>query len=309
MGFLSSPKFLTSVSNVFQNTPGSCTYLAVKLLPVTLFYILVIVFNFSATRPPITAYIFYCQLFIHITFNIQSIQHYFLSANHVFLYLTWSVCDLWNLDMLQLIVPSFCLSPHFNTNIDSFFLELMFTLYPIFLIILTVVLIEMHASNIRIIVWIWKPFHKCFASLRRSWDPKSSVVNAVASVLLLSSFKVVFLSSNLISKTRYIIKHSTVRALYFDPNIAYSSVYRQYYFVPMLLLNLLFVFLPMLFLLLYPTRVCRRVIHCVCSGRMRSTLFLFMDNFQGCYYKNGSAGTYDYRSASCLGFFSRLVVV
>ena len=99
-----------------------------------------------------------------------------------------------------------------------------------------------------------------------------------------------------------------IKLLNFDPNIAYSSVYRQYYFVPMLLLNLLFVFLPMLFLLLYPTRVCRRVIHCVCSGWMRSTLFLFMDNFQGCY-KNGTAGTYDYRSASCLGFFSRLVVV
>ena len=98
-----------------------------------------------------------------------------------------------------------------------------------------------------------------------------------------------------------------IHVLYFDPNIAFYSVYRQYYFVPMLLLNLLFVFLPMLFLLLYPTRVCRRVIHCVCSGRMRSTLFLFMDNFQGCY-KNGTAGTYDYRSASCLGFVLRLVM-
>ena len=192
MGFLSSPRFLTSTS---EHT--WLLYLAVKLLPVTLFYILVIVFNFSATRPPITAYIFYCQLFIPITLNVRSVQHYFQSANHVFLYLTWSVCDLWNLDMLQLIVPSFCLSPHFNTNIHSFFLELMFTLYPIFLVILTVVLIEMHASNIRIIVWIWKPFHKCFASFRRSWDPRSSVINAMASFLLLLSFKVVFISSNL----------------------------------------------------------------------------------------------------------------
>ena len=113
--------------------------------------------------------------------------------------------------------------------------------------------------------------------------------------------KMVFLCSNLIYKISFDIKHSTVHALYFDPNIAYSSVYRQYYFVPMLLLNLLFVFLPMLFLLLYSTRVCRRVIHCVCSGRMRSTLFLFMDNFQGCY-KNGTAGTYDYKSASCLAW-------
>ena len=288
-------------------------YLALELIPVTAFYILVLIFNFSVTHPPFTAYIFYCQLFIHITFNVGFIKHSFQTyTNQSFLYLTLTVCDLWNLDMLRWVIPSFCLSPHFSTAIDSLFLDLIVAIYPMLLTLVTVILIEMHASNFRIIVCMWKPFHKCFVSVRRSWDPSSSVVNAIATFLLLSSFKGAFISFDLTYKVNYVVFNGSAyyvqrNRLYFDPTINFNDIYKQSYFVPMLLLIVFFVLLPIVFLGLYPTRICRRFIQCCCSGRIRTILFLFMENFQGCY-KNGTSGTYDYRSASCIGFLLRFAL-
>ena len=163
-------------------------YLALVLVPITLFYILVIVFNFSATHPPITACIFYCQLLSYLVNNILYVRHQFETyANHTFLYTALTFCDIWNLDVLRYIIPSFCLNENF-TNTEAAFLELITSFYPLILIILTLILFELHAYNCRIVVCVWRPFHKYFSSLRRSWSPKASVINAFATFLLLSSF-------------------------------------------------------------------------------------------------------------------------
>ena len=252
-------------------------YLALVLVPITLFYILVIVFNFSATHPPITAYIFYCQLLPYIVHNILYIRHKFETyANHTFLYAALTVCDIWNLDFLRYIVPSFCLNENF-TNTEAAFLELISSLYPLILIFLTLILFELHAYNCRIVVCVWRPFHKCFSSLRRSWDPKSSVINAFATFLLLSSFKVCFLVFSLLDKIKIHFPISgTDKVLYIEPKTKYS--YKQVYFIPGILLLILFVLTPSLLLCLYPTKLCK-VITKTCSPRQRNALFLFMDCF------------------------------
>ena len=87
----------------------------------------------------------------------------------------------------------------------------------------------------------------------------------------------------------------------------FSGIIRHPYFVTTLILSIsLVVFLPTLFLAFYPTRLARMLIRCICPGRLRGLLLIFMECFQG-YYKNGTTGTYDYRAASCLNFLIRLV--
>ena len=283
-------------------------YLSLTLLPVTLFYILVIIFNFSATHPPITAYIFYCQLFTQIVLNVRYVRHRFEThTNRAFLYATWTICDIWNLDVLRYVIPSFCLSEHLS-NTDALFLELITALYPLFLILLTVIFIQLHANNFRVVVYVWKPFHSCFSSLRRTWDPKSSVVNAFTTFLLFSSFKISLLILTIFNKYKPLgngtLFHITV--LYIDPNIKYTDLHKQAYFIPSLLLIMFFIAVPILCLCLYPTKLCKILTQCICSGRQRNLIFLFMESFQG-HYKNGTSGTYDYRSASSIGFLLRLL--
>ena len=279
-------------------------YLALVLIPITMFYIVVIIFNFSATRPPITAYIFYCQFLSQIVspYNTHFIRHLFEAhTNRAFLYLTWTVCDIWNLDILRYIIPAFCLSEEFS-HLDALFLESLTAFYPLFLIFLTIVFIEMHASNFRVVVFLWKPFHKCFSSFRRTWDPKSSVINAFATFLLLSSFKVCFLAF-----TFFYASDINGYVLYIEPNVKLIDCYKQPYFIPYILLLLSFVIVPMFLLCLYPSKCCKIACRRICSARQRNAIFLFMDAFQG-HYKDGTCGTYDYRSASCIGFVIRFIV-
>ena len=304
---------------VFSKTTDECVrcdnkyawplYLALVLLPITLFYFLVIIFNFSATQPPVTAYTFYCQLFVQVIYNIYAVRHRFHSeANKTLQTFTWTVSEIWNLDMFRYVVPGFCLDERL-ININTILLELVAALYPLVLIFLTFILIEMHASNIRVVVYLWKPFHRCFTSVRRTLDPRSSVTNAFATFLLLSSFKVCFITMNILSKIKLLLQNGTKPddVLYSDPAILYRNVHRQTFFVPLLLLNILLVILPIFILCLYPTKLWRRLAKKVLPTRMTNAINLFMESFQG-HYKNGTTGTYDYRFVSCFGFALRLIV-
>ena len=140
-----------------------------------------------------------------------------------------------------------------------------------------------------------------------AWDPRSSVINAFTTFLLLSSFKICFLTNKLIIKTTFRYYSYNTSVITLDPTLEYSSIYRHPYFVCSLTLSILLVFLPMLLLVFYPTKLARMLIRCICPGRLRGLLFIFMESFQG-YYKNGTTGTYDYRAASCIGFLVRILV-
>lgn len=106
--------FVANVSLVmgFQGCRWMCTMWLYLVLPITLFYVTVIIFNFSATHPPVNAYIFYCQLFTQVIYNVRFI------TNRIFLHLTMTVNDVRKLDMLRYVIPSFCLSERLsNTDV------------------------------------------------------------------------------------------------------------------------------------------------------------------------------------------------
>ena len=148
-------------------------------------------------------------------------------------------------------------------------------------------------------------FHKCFSSLRRSWDPKSSVINAFATFLLLSSFKVCFTVFSLIDRMDLYLNGNINIVLYIEPTTKFIS--KQVYFIPIVVLLTLFVLMPLLLLCLYPTKLCKLTTKCICTPRQQNALFMFMDCFQG-HYKNGTTGTYDCRFVSSIGFIVRLLV-
>ena len=54
-----------------------------------------------------------------------------------------------------------CISESLN-NMNVLLLNFVSVLYPLFLVISTYILIELHARNFRPIVIMWKPFGRCF---------------------------------------------------------------------------------------------------------------------------------------------------
>ena len=79
--------------------------------------------------------------------------------------------DMWNLDFFKYILPPFCLSSHLKQTHIALF-GYISVIYPLCLIIITLMCIELHGHNFLPIVWLWRPFHKYFVKLRKEWDTK-----------------------------------------------------------------------------------------------------------------------------------------
>ena len=113
------------------------SYFALQLIPLTLFYFLVIIFNFSATRPPITAYIFYCQLFTQIP-DIILKHHLKITPTQPLAHNLDSMAGEFECATTQL--PAFCLDENLGA-IEAVFLELI-SYSILFLITVTYILLR-----------------------------------------------------------------------------------------------------------------------------------------------------------------------
>ena len=170
-------------------------YLFVVLFPITVFYVIVIIFNVHAAAPPFTAFVLFCQTFMIIDCIYMPTQIKFTSKYHsqALLLLAHTLFGMWNLDFGRHIIPPFCVSESLN-RYHVLLLDYILGFYPMLLIFITYILIKLHGYNFKPLVVLWQPFHRCFARVRRTWDPKASIVNTIAIFLLLSLTKFLFIS-------------------------------------------------------------------------------------------------------------------
>ena len=288
-------------------------YLALELVPSTVFYLVVVLFNVRTTAPPYTAFVFFSQFFallykIHPYFRINLNSR----INKVLLQGILTLISFWNLDFLRHVVPPFCISSRL-TDLHAVLLECISALYPLFLVVFTFACIELHARNFRPLVILWKPIHKYFTNCRRRLDPKSSVIAAFATFISLSFSKVLFITFLISFPGMYgEISNPYTRHYYkgmYDTSITGNSSTEYFkklahapYFLPLLIMAVVMQ-LPTLLLLLYPIKAFRRLLTCCGSSRYHA-INIFMDTFQG-HYKDGTNGSRDYRAASSISFLLR----
>jgi hypothetical protein len=283
-------------------------YVFLETAPLTALYFSIVIFNVRATSPPFTAFLFHHQFLSFLnTLSVYSVR-IGNCANQTLLKLTLTVMDIWNMDALRHLLPFFCVSSSLS-NFQVQAIRLTFTLHPLILVIASFLLIDLHARNCRVVVVLWKPFHRCFAQFRRTWDPKASNITAFSTFVSLVMFKLILVGFYTLYPT-HIWKHGhgMEKKLYIDPYV--DS--RQLTDLPwwpligtLLLITLLGLFLPMLLLCLYPCKLCRRWM--LCNGHHRCQILrLFLETYQG-HYKDGTNGTHDYRAVASLAFIVRLL--
>lgn len=156
---------VTSVG--FQIPCSKCThtwhsvllFLFVELVPITIFYILILVFRINITSAPMTCYILISQLITtwwRFSFKGEDLhvnRRMFMLNGHLDLFtkVMLSVYDMWNLHFFRSFVPPFCIS----SKIKPFHIGLLgYTsiFYPLCLIVLTWISIELHDSNFKPLV-------------------------------------------------------------------------------------------------------------------------------------------------------------
>ena len=287
---------------------GWLKYIVAKFLPVTIFFLFIMAFKVSVTSPPLNSYIFFSQV-VTLPREVLVLQTALALFSHndgreVNAFVT--PYSIWNLDFFRIVIPEFCVE-HELRALNILAIEYIVAIYPLLLIGLTYVCIQLHGRDFKPIVWVWKPFQICFRKARKNWNSKTSTIDAIAAFLLLSYTKFIYVSLTLLTPTDVINDAGEVmgsKVLWYDGSIHFFQAEHLYYAIPAIVI-LILASIPVFLLLLYPFRFFQK---CLGFFRLRSlALNTFVEAFQGCY-KDGTDGTPDRRYFAGIYFIFRIII-
>ena len=272
-------------------------YIAVALVPLTLFYAAMLILNRNCI---FNGYILFSQIF---TSPIVTILYEVRNNNSAYLHGLITLYGVWNLDFGRSLYKSFCLHPNLTIH-QAVALDYLIALYPLLLILITYSYVKLH-DNYKLAVIIWKPFYFCTKYIRKEWNIKASLLDLFAMFLLLSNVKVLSVSFALISTPVILVdmhnRPLPLKYTYLNGSMEYLGKEHIPYFILGMIFILVFNILPILLFCLYPFRWFQR---CLNSCSLNSpSLRIFMDAFQGCY----KITPYDCRRFSALHLITRLV--
>ena len=304
-------------ANCTDASYGVPLFLVVEFVPITVFYLIILFFQISVTSAPMPCFVMYAQLMVaalraSIYSDIDASKIMFNKDRHLRLdmKIIHAIYGMFNLDFFRLFTPPFCISSHLKPiHIEMF--GYISVLYPLFLIFLTLVCIELHGRNFRPLVWLWRPFHRCFVRLRRRWDTKSDIIDVFITFFLLSYSKCTDVTLHLMNY-RIVRRYNESGHFYdlkdrtgVDFSVTYGSTNHLIFAIPAVILFCTYNVLLPLLLILYPLKLFQS---CLSKCHLNFiTVNIFVDKVHSCY-RNGLEGGRDLRSFSGLYFFLRMTV-
>ena len=262
-------------------------YIVVAYFPLTLFLLLVLCCRISATSAKLNAFVTVAQT-ITTPPNLRVTLHSTKQAYLPLLQILATIYGIWNLDFFRTVIPPICIN---LSTLQALSLDYAIAFYPLLLLIVTYLVIELHSRDFWPIVQLWRPFERCCGS---RWDIRNSIINAFATFLLLSYVRFLSVSFDLLTPTRTFDAYGNKRGLflYYDGSVEYFGREHLPYAVLALIVTLFLVIFPLLLFILYPLKCFQK---CLTYFNLRChALRVFMDAFQGCY-KDGTDGSYDCR--------------
>ena len=292
---------------------GVMLYLAIVLLPLTLLYLLILIFQIRMTSAPIPCFVMYSQLIV-IAFSYTWGRSFDELTTVIFTKtgntravtkLILVLYGIFDLDFISHAVPPYCVSKDLRLY-HRVFLGYISAFYPMMLILITWICIELHDRNFKVIVYLWRPFHRCFVRLRRGWDTKNDLIDVFATFLLLSFVKIMYQTVLMFSTTMLYTFSLSGEYLYYsyvsdvDNSIPTASAKYIKAVISASVIGIIFNLLPILLLVLYPFGRFRRMLSKLRLDRI--SLTIFTEKFH-CCYRDGLDGTRDMRYFSGLYFF------
>ena len=269
-------------SSRFQNI---AKFLAASFGPLTLFYVLVVVFKISATSPKLSSYVIFSQWMaepLNVRVVLRVLQEY--PSVDVLGRLLISAYGVWNLDFFRTLYGPICLDVPMLLTLALDYTAAFFSLS---LIVLTYLLIELHSRNIKAIVCLWKHIERILTFFEENWSMKASMVDIFSTFFLLSYTKLLSVSFTLLIPTTLhdIHGHKIGLFLYYDTSIRYFSREHLPYGITAIVILFVFVITPTLFLALYPFKWFHRCLNCC---RIRNpAIHTFADCYLG-WFKDGT---------------------
>ena len=279
-------------------------FITVAFLPLTVFYVIVIIFRINATNPYLYGFITINQV-LGAPINLRVVLNATKGNYRFIIRLMAMSYSVWNLDYFRSLPLNICLN---LSTLQTLALDYAIAVYPLILVVITYMLIELHARGYRIVLCLWSPFHRCCVRFTRIMDIQSSIIKAFATFLLLTYVKLLNSTIDMLLPVVTYNVHGEVAGtyVYYDASYRYFGKEHLPYAIMAIALFLLFVLSPLLLLLLYQTRSFQKCLN-ACRLNLHG-LQVFVDAFQGHYTDGTEQGTRDLRWFAAHYFLGRMII-
>ena len=175
-------------------------YILSEFVPVTIFFISVFLFSMRITHGPLNSFVFFAQTVTTVIqmdaqglTPIEGTIKDFQTFRNIYMI----PYDFWNLNFFRSLLPRFCLSPHLGT-LSVLMLGYLTALYPLLLILLFMVILNLYNRSVKPIVILVRPIHCCLARFSQLTNLRQSITAGIGVFILMSYNKFATVSFNLI---------------------------------------------------------------------------------------------------------------
>ena len=284
-------------------------YVLGELGPLTVLFVVIIVFRPKLISPSMNAFLLLAQVYSMPNILAETKLGFSAVFSHNVdwpVYIQQVIYGMFNLQLSWVVSPILCLGP--GTNILTVFvLQYLTALYPLFLCVVFLVVLELHHYNCRPLVWLTKPIASCCIRFQYGCKLGASLIDCLASLFVLSFIKISNVSAFLLLAVPLISVDGKVLryVLYYDGSITMFGHQHVPYAVLALCMLTMFTWFPVAFLVLYQSKHFQK-----CLQRchlQRPQLTMFVELFQG-GFKDGTNGDKDLRFFAGVYFFIRAIV-
>ena len=158
-------------------------FIAVAFIPLTVFYIFVILFKFNANSPVLHGFVLLAQFAMSPAMvRVLSSGRKFGPVVSFLIKLLQTLYGIWNLDYFRILYPDICLR---ITTLQALTLDYLTAFYPLLLIITTYIAIKLYLRECRVVVMMWKPIKVCLHKVHIKTTIKTSMIDVFATFLML----------------------------------------------------------------------------------------------------------------------------
>ena len=282
-------------------------YIMAAYLPLTFFYLVILLFKINTTSSHYFAAVYFCQAItmpIVLRILLQTSKCELTLAIALAAKLFASLYGIWNLDFFRPFYSDLCLGIGI---LPTLALDYVIAVYPLLLMIISYLLIVLYDRNYRVVTIMWRPFLILFSFLKSNWNIRTSVIDAYATFFFLSYSKFLSVSFDLLTPTKVYHLHGDsythTWALFYSGDIEYFGKEHLPYGILAIITSCLFVIFPTIVLAIYPFQLFQKFLN-LFPVRWY-ILHTFMDSIQGCYKDGTEPGTRDCRWFASIFFFIR----
>ena len=260
--------------------------IAAELIAPTLVFAVILLFKIPTNTGPLNGFLFVSQIISacillqpkgFLRFHSRYVYHLstfykVIEAFYTF-WCTWTfmrgVCISENISALQVAALQY-LSPFFM----------------LFWIIIISISINLHYKGCRLLNCLCRPFQVCMRRLGMNWDPLSSIINTIATFIVLVYTKVLYISFTLIAPSKVYNQSGELpfKVMPFNSSIHFLSQEHLPYFCLALTMLTLFCVLPPIILFVLPMKCFAQLLNRKPLSNLNWTsLHTFADAFMGCY--------------------------